>query len=183
MPLLFNNKEMSSNTGITVNLQQRRQPSFFTPSSSVTRGVSPTDQRDTTSMVYTLTEIVLKNMFYNIKNVLNLFFCKICDTLWKCLAGSVNIQVVSGWTVNNKHVYVNLCFGRKKEMYSWQVKCANFLVPQPKFLTLELIGTSDLISKQADSEIAIKICSSSCLLKKCTISTIKRERRKAYGKV
>jgi len=121
-------------------------------------------------------------MFLNLFSFL--IFSKICDTLWKCLAGSVNIQVVSGWTVNNKHVYVNLCFGRKKvKMYSWQVKCANFLVPQPKFLTLELIGTSDLISKQADSGIAIKICPSSCLLKKCTISTIKRERRKAYGKV
>ncbi len=59
---------------ITVHLQQRRQPSFFTPSSSVTRGVSPTDQRDTTSMVYTLTEIVLKNMFYSIKNVFESIF-------------------------------------------------------------------------------------------------------------
>jgi len=76
MPLLFNYKEISSDVYcITVHLQQRRQPSFFTPSSSVTQRVSPTDQRDTTSMVYTLTEIVLKkNMFYSIKNVFESFF-------------------------------------------------------------------------------------------------------------
>ena len=129
----------------------KKATKLSTSSSSVTQGVSPTDQRDTTSMVYTLTEIVLKKHVLQYQKCFWIFFsfliyCKICDTLWKCLAGSVNIQVVSGWTVNNKHVYINLCFGRKVKMYSWQVKCANFLVPQPKFLTLELFGTSDLIS-------------------------------------